>query len=98
MVQYDVVCRHDAKKVLNDIPRDESDRITDVITDVAETRKPTDHSKCNVLNNNHNETLYKIRIGDYRVIAKLEKPEFRVLRVATRQGAYQDIDNVYASL
>lgn len=98
MVQYDIVIRHDALKVLDDIPWDESNRIKNVLREVAENRKPTDHSKCNVLNNNHNETLYKIRIGDYRVIAKLEKPEFRVLKVAKRKGAYSDIDSLYATL
>lgn len=98
MVQYDVVCRHDAKKVLNELPHDDWERITDAISDVATHRKPTDHNKCNVLNNNHDETLYKIRVGDYRVIGRLQKPEFRVLRVAQRQGAYSDVDDLYASL
>jgi mRNA-degrading endonuclease RelE of RelBE toxin-antitoxin system len=98
MVQYDVVCRHDAKKVLTNLPYDDRNRLTDAINSVAEHRQPTDHNKCHVLNNNHNETLYKIRVGDYRVIARLEKPELRVLKVAQRQGAYSDIDSLYATL
>jgi mRNA-degrading endonuclease RelE of RelBE toxin-antitoxin system len=98
MVAYDIVIRHDAQKVLDDIPWDESNRIKNVLREVAENRKPTSHPKCECLNNNHDETMYKIRVGNYRAIARLEKPEFRVLKVGTRQGAYENIDDVYASL
>jgi mRNA-degrading endonuclease RelE of RelBE toxin-antitoxin system len=98
MVEYDVVVHHDAKKVINNLPPNDKHRVTQAIKDVAGTRQPTNHSKCQIMQNDRGEKVYKIRVGDYRAIAQLDKPELQVLKVSTRQGAYRDVDDLYASL
>jgi len=95
---YDPAISKSAKKDLENLPAEAKHRLVDVISDVACNRKPTDHEKCNVLSNNQKETVYKIKSGEYRAIAVLEKPEFLVLMVGKRQGMYRDVNEVYAQL
>lgn len=98
MPGYEVRLHRDADKSLSELPDDVTERIKTVIREVSESRKPTSHSKCTVLNNNHSETLYKIRVGSYRVLAELEKPELRVLRVGERSKVYEGVDGLYAGM
>lgn len=98
MVSYDIECRPQAKQNLESLEENPRERLTDAIIEVAENRKPTNHPKCSVLSNNHTETLYKIKVGKFRAIARLEKPTLQVLKVGHRQAFYDDVDQLYAKL
>jgi len=96
MPQYDIQIHPKAHSFLESHP--EKNRLTSVLQSVASERKPTDHSKCTILSNNQRENIYKIRIGNYRAIAVLEKPNLNILKIEQRQGAYDNIEEVYAEL
>jgi len=97
--QYNLVVHPTVRETLGSLEGETRNRITDTLTSVAATRKPTDHSKCELMNNAHHDgRLYKIRCGDYRCIAEFEKPEFRILKVAKRETVYSDIDSIYSDL
>jgi mRNA-degrading endonuclease RelE of RelBE toxin-antitoxin system len=98
MPNYQITLHRDAKTTLSGFTAERRDRITDIITEVSERRKPTDHPKCKVLNNNHPETLYKVRVGDYRVLCQLNKPELQVLKIGERNGFYNDSEKIYEGL
>ncbi len=98
MSQYSIELHKDAKQTLNSMREHDRARVTDVLVDVAQTRKPTDHSKCKVLSNNQKDNIYKIRVGDFRLLAQLQKPKLKVLKLGRRQGFYDDTDEIYASL
>lgn len=98
MSAYPIQVKQTAHSELGDLPSNVEDRLTTVIQEVAQERKPTNHSKCEVLNNNHKGTLYKIKVGQHRAIAQLEKPHFRILKIGKRQGFYQGVDDIYDGL
>lgn len=88
----------DANRVLRELPETDRERITETLKAISESRKLTDHPKCKVLNNNYSETLYKLKVGEYRALLELQKPDLRVLKLGKRQGFYDDIDGIYAGL
>ena len=92
MVRYETSIHTTAKRELNDLDADERDRLTDAIVEVAEYRKPTDHSSVRILEGQ--DGLYRLRVGDLRAVLQLDKPTLRVLTCGRRASVYDDIDEV----
>lgn len=92
MPRYQIECHETAKRELNGLNQTERDRITDVITSVAECREPTTHEKTKHLEG-HTD-LFRVRVGQVRAIARLEKPSLQILKVGKRRGVYQDVDEL----
>lgn len=68
-------------------------RIEETIKEVASHRQPTEHSKCDYLKGKKGSS-YKIRVGDFRVLAELEKPFLNVLKIDHRDSVYDDVDDI----
>ena len=98
MGQYTIQLHRDAKQTLKGLDADTRKRVEDTLTEVSHSRQPTNHAKCEVLSNNHKEVLYKIRVGEYRAIAQLDRPNLLILKLGQRNGMYQDVDDIYAEL
>jgi len=96
--QYDIEVHRDASKDLQDLNSKNRERVTDCITDVAQTREVAKHPKVEIMHNQQDVKLYKIRVGDFRVLAHLEKPKFKVLQIGRRNGFYSDVDKLAGKL
>lgn len=92
MVSYDPVIHRTAKRELQALPREDRERLTDVLQAVAATREPTTHQKARMLEGQ--DGLFRVRAGDCRAICTLEKPELLVLRCGHRNEVYDDVDTV----
>lgn len=96
--QYRVRCTSQVLKELHKLDADRQTQIEHVFDDVASTRQISNHSKCAVLDNGHSETLYKIRVGDYRAIAELDKPMLKILKFGERSTVYDGLNDIYNDL
>ena len=92
MVRYTTTIHTTAKRELDDLDDDERERLTDAIVDVAEHRKPTEHSSVTILEGQ--DGLYRLRVGDLRAVLQLDQPELKVLRVGHRANVYDVIDEI----
>jgi len=64
-------------------------RVRDMLTEVAREREPSSHRKVIHLSGN-NSGLLRLRVGEWRAILELSKPELRVLRINKRSQAYDE--------
>lgn len=92
MVSYHPVVHTTAKRELEELDADTRERLTDVLTEVAETRSPTTHEKTKQLEGQSG--LFRVRVGNIRAICELQKPELRILRIGHRQNVYDVIDEI----
>ena len=92
MVRYETSIHTTAKRELDDLNADARDRLTDAIVEVAEHRKPTEHSSVRILEGQ--DGLYRLRVGDLRAVLQLDRPYLRVLTCGRRASVYDDIDEV----
>ena len=92
MVRYETAIHTTAKRELDDLDADARDRLTDAIVEVAEHRKPTEHSSVTILEGQ--DGLYRLRVGDLRAVLQLDKPTLRVIACGRRASVYDDIDEV----
>jgi mRNA-degrading endonuclease RelE of RelBE toxin-antitoxin system len=96
--RYQLQVAQGALENLHSLPSDDQMRVESILDEVSKNEKPTDHPKVKVLNNNQPEKLYKIRIGNYRAIARLESPVLQILKFDKRKHVYQNINQLYESL
>lgn len=89
MPHYTIQLHTSAKRQLDALDRHVYNRITSVLTEISHCEKPTSHEKCTNLKG---QDVYKIRVGDYRVLCKLQKPELKVLKIDRRNTVYQNVD------
>ena len=92
MVRYTTTIHTTAKRELDALDTGERERLTDAIVDVAEHRKPTQHSSVTILEGQ--DGLYRLRVGDLRAVLQLDQPELKVLRVGHRANVYDVIDEI----
>lgn len=96
--QYRLQVSQEAIDNLHSLPADDQIRVEGILDQVAKNEKPTEHPKVQVLQNNQSEKLYKIRIGDHRAVARLEKPMLQILRFDKRENVYDGINKLYDAL
>lgn len=96
--QYQISLHPDAKKSLDNLESRNRERVTNTLTDVAQTREVAKHPNVEIMHNQQDVKLYKIRVGDFRVLAHLEKPTLKVLQIGRRNGFYSDVDKVAGKL
>jgi mRNA-degrading endonuclease RelE of RelBE toxin-antitoxin system len=87
---YQLTTTPNTKTSLQDLPQDPRERLTTVLEEVSRERRPCEHSKCSLLENQSD--VYKVKVGDWRALLRLRKPELRVLRVGHRQNFYRGIE------
>ena len=67
-MKYEIVFRKSAVKELEDLPNKEIPKVKSAIEDLAETPRPDGVKKLK----GTKETLWRIRVGNYRVIYSIE--------------------------
>jgi len=92
MPRYQPTLHPTAERELNELNPTDRNRLTDALTDVAETREPTSHPKTKSLEGQPG--LFRVRVGDVRAVCTLSKPELRILRVGYRSDVYEIIDEI----
>jgi len=65
-----------------------------LLAEVANLPKPTDHPKVTILEG-PKTTVYRLRLGDYRVVFTTQKGELRVHKVGKRGSVYDKVNSVY---
>jgi mRNA interferase RelE/StbE len=86
MGKYDIILSKTAQKQLNKLPERIAKRIVEVIEKLADEPRPHGYTKLSGV------TLYRIRIGDYRVIYNIEDEILTVyiVEVGNRREIYND--------
>lgn len=84
---YNLIAHPQAENDLNAVPSSAESRIRETLNRLATIESPTNHPKCIELTNASG--LYRIRIGDWRVILALEKPNLILLIVDSRKTVYR---------
>lgn len=92
MVGYEPTIHRSAKRELEQLPSDDKDRLTGVIADVAQERQPSGHEKAEALEGQPG--LFRVRVGDYRAVLELSKPELQVIAVGHRSSVYDCVDSL----
>jgi len=87
MSEYELVARPGAQRTLSgDIP---PEALRDVLHEVAGCRSPTDHEKAATLRNSQLPSgLFRVRVGDWRAVCRLDKPRLEVICVGHRDEVY----------
>lgn len=89
MPQYDILVHKSAKRQLEAMQDAQHRRIVETVESISHCEQPTSHEKCSNLKG---QDVYKVRVGDYRVLIKLQKPELKVLKVDRRNTVYRNVD------
>ena len=76
------------------LPEEIQDRIRETIHSIAECEEPSKHSKVKILEGPR-ETVYRARIGEYRVVFTIELGQLKIWRVGKRNGIYDGINKTY---
>jgi len=76
------------------LPERVRDRCKDVLEAIAGTEKVTNHPKVKMMDGTH-KTIYRARVGEYRVIFTTYRGELRVWRAGNRNGVYEGINTTY---
>ena len=95
---YQLRVSQSAIENIHSLDADDQLRVETVLDQVAQNKKPTDHPKVQILNNNHSEKLYKLRIDPFRAILELDSPLLKVHRFAPRKCVYDNIERLYDRL
>jgi len=84
---YDLVALPAAQRTLSgDGP---PDALRDTLHEVARCREPTTHEKTQSLRNAQLPSgLFRVRVGDWRAVCRLDKPRLEVICVAHRDEVY----------
>jgi mRNA interferase RelE/StbE len=88
-MQYSIDIKPSAKKSLAKIPQPHRRRIAKRIDRLAYEPRPKDAKKLSA-----ESTLYRIRVGDYRVIYQIDNDVLLVLvvRIGTRGDVYRHLE------
>jgi mRNA-degrading endonuclease RelE of RelBE toxin-antitoxin system len=68
-------------------------RVGSVLDEVAATRKPTDHNSVILMDGVH-ETVYRLRVGNYRVVFSCNNGKLFIWRLGDRASVYANIQRV----
>ena len=85
-MRYEIIIRPTAEKSLDKIPRPSRRRIADALDKLREDPRPA-----GVVKLSGEDNLWRIRVGDYRVVYEIHDDRLivLVLRVAHRKDVYR---------
>lgn len=89
MPSYDVNIHQNARDSLQELPKDDYQRVTNEVLKVSKRREPTSHNDVKPLDG---ADLLRLRVGDFRVILEFRKPNLNVLVVGKRKTVYDSLD------
>jgi mRNA-degrading endonuclease RelE of RelBE toxin-antitoxin system len=87
VTSYNLQLHTSARDELQQLPDEYRERMTDALTEIAATRQPTTHPATKQMNGGD---LFRVRAGDYRAIAHLDKPDLLILRVGHRSHIFSN--------
>jgi len=70
------------------------ERLKDHLNEVATLEAPSEHAKVKLLEGPR-ETVYRLRIGDYRVVFTTEMGKLKVWKLGRRKHIYDSINSTY---
>jgi mRNA-degrading endonuclease RelE of RelBE toxin-antitoxin system len=73
------------------------DRLKAQLKEVAQTPKPTDHQKVQLMDGTR-KTIYRLRSGSYRVIFTCSNGNLLVWKVGERRGIYDNINQTFGQV
>jgi mRNA-degrading endonuclease RelE of RelBE toxin-antitoxin system len=94
MVSYNLLIAQQAKRSLGNLPDEPQESLHAVLEDVAASEQPTHHAKAKQMGNQRG--MFRIRVGDYRAVCELDKPDLLVHRVGKRPNVYDSVDDIRA--
>jgi len=89
MPQYDICLSTRADRTLDEMSPATRERVTETLQDVAEREQPTAHPDVEHLRANRQGKL-RLRVGDWRLILELDKPDLLVHAVGDRETIYDN--------
>lgn len=92
--QYDLQVHQQALSNIRDLDPDTENRVESTLLQVSKTREVASHEKVEQMQNHQDVKLYKIRVGDYRALAYLDRPTLQILQFGHRNGFYDSVDEV----
>lgn len=87
---YEIVTHPRAATELEKAPEETRERLVAAIREMAGRRDPLAHSRATQLAGR--DGLLRVRVGTYRAVLALDKPQLRLLQVSHRDTAYDQLD------
>lgn len=84
------------RKYLN-LAKNDRERIKRYLNEIAGVEAPSEHPKVKLLEGPR-ETVYRLRIGDYRVVFTTEMGKLKVWKLGRRKDVYEDINSTYGKI
>lgn len=81
------------RKYLN-LAENDRERIKRYLNEIAGVEAPSEHAKVKLLEGPR-ETVYRLRIGDYRVVFTTEMGKLKVWKLGRRKHIYDSINTTY---
>ena len=70
------------------------ERLKEYLTEVSELQAPSEHPKVKLLEGPQ-ETVYRLRVGNYRVVFTTEYGKLKVWKLGRRKDIYDSINTTY---
>jgi mRNA interferase RelE/StbE len=80
-----------------DLPESIQEKLRDKLHDIAATPQVSSHRNVRILEG-PKQSVYRLRLGDYRVVFTTEKGELRVHKVGKRSSVYDKVNSVYEAV
>ena len=93
----EILCEKSSHRNYRTLPETAQERIKDCVEAIASTEEVTQHPKVTHLRG-PSESVYRARIGEYRVVFTCEHGTLRIWELDNRKNVYQDIDQTYAQV
>ena len=94
MPHRDIWIEKSSKRKFHSLQSDIRERIAGALETLTQYRDPLDHPKVTVLSGPE-ETTYRLRVGEFRVVFTLDHGRILIHRVGRRKSIYDGINNVY---
>jgi len=89
MARYSIRFAPAANRDLQQLAPYERERLVDALGDVAGCEQPSSHPDVQALTGDHQGRL-RLRVGDWRAILELDKPDLLVHAVGDRETIYDN--------
>jgi len=80
-----------------ELDTDRQDRLKGILEEIANCEQPTTHPKVKLLEGTK-KSVYRLRVGDYRVVFTTEQGQLRVHTLGNRNTVYRDVNNLYEAV
>ena len=93
----DILIEKSSNRVYRGLDKSLQERIKKAVEACANKREPSKHPKVKLLEG-PKETVYRLRVGDYRVIFTTEYGKLKIWTLGARKDIYDRINNTYSKV